>query len=459
MSKPDISNLNRCIEDVKKAELEYDAGPEDPSNYSQLRGRLEASRNKFSPLYREIFFEPFVNELNRIGETGFTSILMSDRSREGEAGLMLDIAHAIIQNGEGYNWIATDSFQEVVSDLYDGFLSAEDRRGINPPDKGAIAPLVKWGRPDDGPYTWPIDATLIFGVKAAVVNLPPSHARSGLLAWAALGHETAGHDIIHADTGLHHQLSRAVQDALENEGLKDGLPDYWSRRIDETTSDILGILNMGPAAGIGVIGYFRGRNAARTGEPKLRNVGGTGPHPANILRGFLAASTVKFLKFRRANGWSQVIESETRKDLSTIILEGNAVRSEEAIKSAEIVASTILSSKLESLENHALGEIQNWRDHDDEIVKEQLIPSLKSLGPLSTDLSEGIYAAHVVAAAVEAALSKDADIPSIFTRMLRLLKIMHDSNPSWGPLFIKHQGNVARHLASEPFDSTLNTKI
>jgi hypothetical protein len=446
MVKPDISNLSKCIEDIARTVLEYDAGPEDPTIYGPLRGRLEASRGKLPQLYREAFFEPFVMELDRIGETGFNSILVSDPLRDGIGGLMVDMAHAIIQNGEGYNWIATDSFQEVVSDLYDGFLSAEDRRGINPPDKGTIAPLVKWGSPDSGPYTWPVDATSNFGARAAVVNLPPSHAKSGLLAWAALGHETAGHDIIHADTGLHYQLSRSVQDALEKKGWKNSLPDYWSRRIDETTSDILGILNMGPAAGIGLIGYFRGSRAARAGEPKLNNTGGTGPHPAHILRGFLAASTVKLLKFKGASGWAQIIESETRKDLSTIILEENEIKSEIAIESAEIVANTILNTKLDSLENHALSEIQNWRDHDDKIVKERLIPSLKSLNPLSKDdLSEGIYAAHVVAAAVEAALSKDSDISLIFGRMLRLLKIMHDSNPTWGPLFVRYPGDITRH--------------
>lgn len=49
---------------------------------------------------------------------------------------MLDIAQAILQNGEDYQKEATDGFQEVVSDLYDGFLSAADRRGLKPPDQG-----------------------------------------------------------------------------------------------------------------------------------------------------------------------------------------------------------------------------------------------------------------------------------------------------------------------------------
>ena len=126
---------------------------------------------------------------------------------------MLDIAQTILQNGEGYNWAATDAFEEVVSDLYDGFLSAEDRRGIEPPDRDIMPPLVKWGDPSSWIYTWPVDEEAIegFDVRAAIVNLPTSHARSALLGWSALGHETAGHDIIHAYKGLRRELSRAVR--------------------------------------------------------------------------------------------------------------------------------------------------------------------------------------------------------------------------------------------------------
>ncbi len=108
---------------------------------------------------------------------------------------MLDIAQAILQHTEGYNKKATDAYQEVVSDLYDGFLSAEDRRNIKLPDLAVIAPLVKWGNPKSGPFTWPADCTTEFGVKTAIMNLPPANSQCGILAWAALGHETAGHDI------------------------------------------------------------------------------------------------------------------------------------------------------------------------------------------------------------------------------------------------------------------------
>ena len=125
----DISNLSKCIEDAKRSFLDNDRGPDDPVNYNQLRGRLEASRNKFPPLYRDRDVNPYIQKINEIGEQGFMSILLRDPQRMQTAGLMLDIAQAITQKGEGYNETAMDAFQEVVSDLYDGFLSAEDRRG------------------------------------------------------------------------------------------------------------------------------------------------------------------------------------------------------------------------------------------------------------------------------------------------------------------------------------------
>ena len=189
----------------------------------------------------------------------------------------------------------------MVSDLYDGFLSAEDRRGVHPPDQGTLAPLVKWGNPNFGPYTWPVDmAFLGLGLECGIVNLPPSQGRAGLLSWATLGHEVGGHDILHADTGLAEELSTAVYDRLQKQGLSS-LANYWARRIDETASDVLGILNMGPAAGIGVIGYFRGLDAAFGGPGRLKNVGASSsPHPAKIVRGYPSRPTCA----RSSTGWS-----------------------------------------------------------------------------------------------------------------------------------------------------------
>ncbi len=255
-----------------------------------LLTRLAAARDKLPPLYRTTAADPFVAALEEPRRRRSSpELLAADPQRERTAGLMLDIAQAILQNGEGYEAKATDAFQEVISDLYDGFLSAADRQGVKEPDYEKIAPLVKWGNPDSGPYTWPADATRSFGLDVAIVNLPPANARRGLCAYAALGHESGGHDILHADEGLLRELGQRVRAALVAAKLPADLATYWSSRIDETASDVLGVLNLGPAAAVGLIAYFRGIRAAFGGGPALcerrrRGRPASGRHRARLAR-------------------------------------------------------------------------------------------------------------------------------------------------------------------------------
>src|SRR5262245_31876249 len=449
MAKPDIKNLQNCMEEARQAALDSNPGPAEPNQYNTLLGRLQAAKAKIPPLYLDPAFNPYFQTLIDIGESQFNQILIQDPGREGAGGLMMDIAQALLQKGEGFESRALGAFEEVVSDLYDGFLSAEDRRGVAPPDRETLPPLVKFGNPDFGPYTWPADATANFGMKVAVVNLPPANANAGLLAWPALGHETGGHDILHADIGLLAEVADAVRAALTADSSTKGLASYWADRIDETASDVLGILNMGPAPGIGLIGYFRGLNAAFTGTPRLRSTGPVSdPHPADIVRGYLAAATVRGLAFADASQWADLIERETDRDLDTIRLAGRQISETKARKSAEIVATAIVATKLRSLENHSLNEIQNWRDGDQMIVA-QLEHILTTATQLPEEMASGIFAAHVVAAAVGVALQPGANLSVLFTRMLDLLKRMHDGNASWGPLFVRHPGNLAVHRAYE----------
>lgn len=445
----DIRNLPACMREIVAAAQDTDPGPPEPTDYPLLRGRLEAARSTLPPLYRDAVLRPLLQTLDRLGPQGFADVLVRDPRREREAGLLLDAVQAVLQNGEGYQRIATDAFEEVVSDLYDGFLSAEDRRGVNPPDQGTIPPLVKWGNPDFGPYTWPISATSAgLGLEAGIVSLPPAQAKSGLLAWAALGHEVAGHDILHADTGLPEELANAVFERLQKEGLT-GLANYWARRIDETASDVLGILNTGPAAGIGLIGYFRGLNTAFGGPGRLRNGGpSSDPHPADIVRGYLAGSVVKRLRFFQAEAWSQVIFDEVEKDLNPaeLRLGMQAVTPDLARRSADLVAETIMTHRAKALEGQSLAWIQNWRNRDERKVQQLKRLLATGLGNLTEEVATGTYAAHLVAAGVVAALSEQADVRKIFERMIRMLKQMHDQNPAWGPLFIRHRGDVVPHF-------------
>ena len=437
-------NLDVCIQDAMQAAQDINNGPSDPTIFGELQVRLDACQLKLPPLYRENVLVPYNNTLKQLGRTEFDQILSGDQNKEGMACLMLDIGQAILQHAEGYGKKTTDAYQEVVSDLYDGFLSAEDRRGVKPPDLGIIAPLVKWGNPESGPYTWPADATINFGVKTAIVNLPPANAQHGIFAWAALGHETAGHDIIHADTGLKNELENCLLCALQDANMVSILPEYWASRIDETASDVLGILNMGPASGIALVGYFRALSAANGGKPALRNVGpDDDPHPADVLRGYLAASVVRLLDFSKADEWAMAIEGETDKDLTSIELGSSksVITPDEAKRAADTVASCLVKTKMTCLDNHAFGEIQNWKDSDEKLVK-KIRSILKISDPLPELYDNGVYAAHVVAASIVEALQGNTSVPEIFERMISILKTLHDKNPSWGPLYVRHSGDI-----------------
>ncbi len=220
------------------------------------------------------------------------------------------------------------------------------------------------------------------------------------------------------------------------------LAEYWADRIDEAASDILGILNVGPAAGIGLVGYFRGLGAAWAGDPTLRNDGPlSDPHPADILRGFLAAETVCLLSFAGAADWANRITDETRKDLRTIRVGSRAVSEVQAVASAVAVARTVVDQRLDALDGHSLHQIQDWEDEDESIAR-SLAQSLVLAVPVDPQHCDGLYAAHVVAAAATAALTSGANVGSIFTRMIQVLKQMHDANPSWGPLYIRHPGSL-----------------
>jgi hypothetical protein len=444
MAKIDLSHLPACVEDSRLAWLDSDTGPEEPTVYADLLARLDAARPKLPPLYRINAADPFIKAVKDLGADGFAHVLQKDPHREGQAGLLIDIAQSILQNGEGYAPRATDGFQEVISDLYDGFLSAEDRRGVKEPDFETIPPLVKWGDPTSGPYTWPVDATSSFGMDVGIVNLPPANARRGICAWAALGHETGGHDILHADDGLLRELSDKVAAAVAAARLGNHLAEYWADRIDETASDVLGILNLGPAAAVGVLAYFRGINASLGWGPVLSSEGDADDvHPADIVRGWMGAEVVRLLKFKQAGAWADALVKEVDRDAAKVVLAGATVTTANAKKSAAVVAQTIAAGKLNTLDGHAFSDIQNWADKDETLVA-KLTDPLTMAVDLPARYAGGTYAAHVVAAAVMSALRTPHAIPVIFDRMLGLLKMMHDANPSWGPLYVVHPGDVAR---------------
>ncbi len=419
-----LTGLAACVEDAKAAAQSPRPAPPDPTFFSSLRTRLLLALPRLPTPYRTSVGQPLLARLEALGPGGFARLLATDPARQGNARLLLDVAQAVLQRAEGYQSRSTSAFQEVVSDLYEGFLSAEDRKGVKPPDHGVNPPVVRWGPPEAGPYTWPATATGSLGVGAAVVSLPVGNATAGLLAWPALAHETAGHDVLSADEGLREELSRAVGRQLRAAGLPASVATYWSERIDEAAADVLGVLNMGPAAAAGMVAYFRALNGAWRGTAALRSAGREDdPHPADVARGWLAAETVRLLSFSGAGRWADRLTAEVDRDAGQVRLGDTVVPAAVARASAALVARAVARTRLRALEGRALGAIQDWTDRDEAVVA-----TLREGG---ARYRRGTYAAHAVAAAVYDALSGAVTPARAQERMLSTLSEMHARNPDW----------------------------
>lgn len=443
---PDISNLNSCIQEVREAAahppsmLTFDSYSQ---NYRQLIIDLQTAIPHLPYVYQQAAGVPLLQFLQNLGEWQFLEIFSGQATDSQVAVLQQMIPDAVLSvlSYKGKTQFGIEAFQEVVSDLYDAFLNDEarinkqTRRPIQPPRYGVLPPLVKFGNPDAGPYTWPGDATAqVLGMGCGVVSLPPAEIQGGLIAWPCLGHETGGHDITHAYPGMLDELAQKVRTALLQKFHSQVLADYWARCIDEAAADVFGYLHMGPSVGIGLIGYFRA-----LGNGQLRAVGSMqDPHPIDLLRGYLAAEVVKRLHFQDASAWSQSIAEETSKDNAPLYLVDEQgryytfpVSFSLAIQSTGVVAETILKANLKSLQGHTLQELQDWTDQDEATVN-RLVSVLKTHGNLPANLrGPGCFASYVVAAATVAALQQGADITTYFQEMQDFLVTMHRDNPIW----------------------------
>ncbi|MBY6263717.1 hypothetical protein EI613_17605 [Azospirillum sp. 412522] len=431
------------------------AGPPDPQDFTEVLARLAAAEGALPQAYEDAVRSPFEAFVHRLGPDGFAALLSQDPDRQGLARCFFDVLHAILQNAEGYEFQATNAFQETVSDLYDGFLGAEDRRGVAPPDQAVIAPLVKWGEPAFGPYTWPVDVTRNFDIGCTIVSLPPAYAQRGVLAWSALGHETGGHDILSADTGLMSEVVRAIETALDTADMpalanhKPVIVDAWLNWANETASDVLGVLNMGFAAALGVTGYLQAARKAYGTSDDRTVEGSTGsPHPIDALRGYVAAQTLRHCLYTGASQDADFIDALADASLEsrTLSVDGCPWSVEEARDSARRVARAIARTRYDALERHALASIQNWRDRDERIVKEiiGLLHQGECEDAVAAWLNREAFGTHAVAAAVLLA-AETGDDASSFKGMRTILAAMHQANPVWGPLPIAVRGDIAPH--------------
>ena len=164
------------------------------------------------------------------------------------------------------------------------------------------------------------------------------------------------------------------------------------------------------------------------------------------MRGYLAAATLRLLSFSDRDRWAMAIDRQTDQDVgegNSILLAGHLITRAQARTSARIVAETIARMPASLLNHHSLADIQDWRDSDEKLVAD-LRRVLLAGDHLPPALPTGVYATHVVAAAVTTAIAGAATPARIFPRMIRLLKSLHTRNPTWGPLAVAHRGNLAK---------------
>lgn len=115
-----------------------------------------------------------------------------------------------------------------------------------------------------------------------------------------------------------------------------------------------------------------------------------------------------------------ISDKQERTEIKRVV--GDEIILDEARASADLIANIILRQPLISMENHSPGDIQNWYDQDDRMVK-TLSPLMTMARPLPKRQAHGTYAAHAVATAVMEALKSDANISLIFDRMLGMLRV------------------------------------
>ncbi len=306
------------------------------------------------------------------------------------------VTGGIYQHAEDWpNGPALRRFVAVTSNLYRSFLDAARRAAVGMPSLGEVLPPLAAFTSDGsaGPTTLAVDLTRAFmDAQVGVVALPATMADHPIL-WMTLVHETGGHDVTHADTGLLPELTARLPAVLApfrgETGLSDAeLAALWGHWMDEASADIFALLNAGPAfaENLAVMLAAMGGGAA----PALRMVSAPGgdslldPHPTDILRlhlligglaaldGFAgqAAATLRLRELADSFGTGSTIALRGNLPAgpqSTLPLSVTAKR-EGLTRCAEAVGRAIAETPLTALGGKPIRRIETWDDADQRAV-------------------------------------------------------------------------------------------
>lgn len=470
----DFGRLDEVIE--KSIEMIY--SPNLPKDFKYDRQTLSLrivydGYTTLPKIYHNYFLDPLKNFIERYDYAQILSGIDSN----GFLKDVLSTIHQRIDKVDNDSELKTfRAFDEILSDLYDGYLSSSERYNIKLPDFQALSPLVFWGPSNISPYIWTSETTRKIGIESSFVCMPKSYTQN-IILWSATGHEVGGHDILHSDKGLLQEISKVVKNEIQakSEGLglnkpiticgreassvSDFAVDYWNSTIDETASDICSVLNLGPAAGIGLVVSLlsRSENKKFINEFPINEV-----HPIDVLRILLVIESIRCMKnldINVINGYTNFFEGiidkycQNKNELKLYTTRSNHQKYYDVIvpfhemrETAKIVANTIIYGNLKTLNDHHLSEINNWNNHD-EILVQRLIKDLSHNNIPSLDPGPDgnqVYAAHILSAGI-LEIIKSAKITQVTSLCVEALNKLFESNPVWQGFPVKYRSDADRH--------------
>jgi hypothetical protein len=410
---------------------------------ARLAELIEGAADDLPLVYREAYVEPLSRALQHLL-----------RSDDNPAAVALNVETLVGAVYQHHRQSAVRGqlrqFLAVVSNYYRSFLSAAKRRAVQfPVPSEGLPPLAVFQHSGAfGPFTFPDEMVKkLCGAELSVVSLP-QRLSAHPVTWLTLAHETAGHDVLHADPDLLPELVVAVRTLFGGGPLTPGeQPDpdqlqalLWSYWIDEVASDIYALLNSGPAFAYNM-GMFLA--ALRTFNPAIgAGIFRNSPylaldlHPPTVLRLHVAIGVIRNLASIGAadrDDHVKNLEALARRHadgVKTLPVQGRVeverdrwvdverveVRLDELTAAARRVGGFLATAPLRAFDGHTVQDIETW-DADDERVTHIIADTLIEVPGNAQAVMNLGDDAQLLAGATLALLQK----PALYDRVNRAL--------------------------------------
>lgn len=432
-----------------------------------VRRPIEEAADALPLVFRRVYVDPLLAQLPH-------ALLLLEQQGDPELtqAITETLAGAVYDHETAEIAAPLHRFLAVISNFYRSFLSAKRRARADLPLREFVPPLAMFqhsGR--RGPFTLTVPTVdRLCGGGVGVVSLPSTYRQHPIL-WASLAHETGGHDVLHADPGLLDELATGVGAFFGGGSSFD--PDHltgaqllsilWSWWIDEAASDVYGLLNIGPTFGLNLIAFFAALIARGHGldQPTLRTGSGTNPtdlldsHPIDILRPHLAIGVIQSLRglnptvrdgyIRDLNALTDLCArgAQEVKIVGFLPLQGGgslplnvALPLKDMQDAARRVGTFIASTRLHSLDDHSIQELETWDDADEAVAVRiaDILENDRSAVGAGDD-------AQLLAGATLAVLDQPQSYDTVTRRLDEALDFSFTTDPIWGlplpdPIFV-----------------------